>query len=109
MSTNVTQNHTGGVRPRLQAAQQKLMEKTKLSRKMTTDREAILFSGMRANQRLPHPIYIAEGNGARITDIDGNEYIDTCMGFGVHVLGHNHADIAAAIKRIADRGCHLSA
>lgn len=107
MSTNVTQNEAGGVRPRLQAAQQKLMDKTKLSRKMTTDREAIVFSGMRANQRLPHPIYIAEGNGARITDIDGNEYIDTCMGFGVHVLGHNHPDIAAAIKRIAGRGWHF--
>ena len=57
---------------------------------MTGDRESILFSGMRANLYLPHPIYIDSGEGATITDIDGNTYIDTCMGFGVCVLGHRH-------------------
>ena len=36
---------------------------------------------------MPHPVYVVEGEGARVVDVDGNEYIDLSMGFGCHVLG----------------------
>lgn len=36
----------------------------------------------------PYPKYVASGKGSHITDVDGNEYIDYCMGYGPLLLGH---------------------
>jgi glutamate-1-semialdehyde 2,1-aminomutase len=97
----------GSLHPHWDAAKAEMMAKTKKCQAMTDDREAILFSGMRANLNLPHPIYISHGEGAHVTDVDGNEYIDTCMGFGACVLGHQHPSIKQAIHRISDTGWHF--
>ena len=93
--------------PRLAAAKAEMMAKTKKCRAMTEDRESILFSGMRANLSMPHPIFIASGEGAHIRDIDGNDYIDTVMGFGACVLGHRHPEVAEAIGRVSGSGWHF--
>ena len=53
---------------------------------------------------MPHPVYIAEGSGSRVVDVDGNEYIDLSMGFGCHVLGHAHPEITAAVSKAAALG-----
>lgn len=53
---------------------------------------------------MPYPAYIAEGSGSRVTDVDGNEYIDLTMGFGSHVLGHAHPEIVTAVKEAVSRG-----
>jgi glutamate-1-semialdehyde 2,1-aminomutase len=98
---------TPAAQPRLDAAKAAMAAKTKRSRAMTEDRETILFSGMRANLLMPHPVFIAGGEGPYIDDIDGNRYIDTVMGFGVCVLGHRHPDIAAAIQRVSQKGWHF--
>ena len=36
----------------------------------------------------PNPLFISEGHGSRITDVDGNEYIDLCMAYGPLLTGH---------------------
>jgi len=36
-----------------------------------------------------YPIICTKSKGARIWDIDGNEYIDITMGFGANYLGHS--------------------
>src|SRR5262245_30512023 len=94
-------------RSRFKQATNDMLAKTKKCHAMTSDREGILFSGMRANLYLPHPIYIESGEGATVTDIDGNTYIDTCMGFGVCVLGHRNPEVAAAVSRISQSGWHF--
>ena len=53
---------------------------------------------------MPHPVYIAEGSGSKVVDVDGNEYIDLTMGFGCHVLGHAHPEIVAAVNEAVSRG-----
>ena len=53
---------------------------------------------------MPYPVYIAEGSGSKVTDVDGNEYIDLTMGFGSHVLGHAHPEIVAAVQEGVSRG-----
>ena len=53
---------------------------------------------------MPYPVYIAEGSGAKVVDVDGNEYIDLTMGFGSHVLGHAHPAIVAAVREAVSRG-----
>jgi acetylornithine/LysW-gamma-L-lysine aminotransferase len=45
-----------------------------------------------------HPIAFARGEGARLWDLDGREYIDCMAGHGVANLGHAHPKIVAAIS-----------
>ena len=53
---------------------------------------------------MPHPVYIREAKGSRVTDVDGNEYIDLTMGFGPHILGHAPDVVTHALKGAVDRG-----
>ncbi|MEO7000910.1 MAG: aminotransferase class III-fold pyridoxal phosphate-dependent enzyme, partial [Ktedonobacterales bacterium] len=45
-----------------------------------------------------HPVYPAAGSGARLTDVDGNTYLDFAGGIGVMNIGHSHPDVVAAIQ-----------
>ena len=50
----------------------------------------------------PYPVYISRSGGAKIVDVDGNEYIDTLMGAGVNIIGHNPKPILDSIRRQLD-------
>lgn len=85
-------------------ARAELEAKTPASRAIASDRSEILNSGLAANLEMPHAIFIERGDGSRVFDADGNAYIDTSVGFGLHMLGHNHPLIADAIKTRTDKG-----
>jgi len=44
------------------------------------------------------PRFMARANGARLWDVDGNEYIDFIGSWGPMLLGHRHPEILAAIE-----------
>ena len=47
--------------------------------------------------------------GARLWDVDGNEYIDYCLGYGPLLFGHNPPDIIdAVVEQVTTRGYHFS-
>jgi glutamate-1-semialdehyde 2,1-aminomutase len=39
----------------------------------------------------PYPVFMAEANGALLTDVDGNEYVDFCLGDTGAMTGHSPA------------------
>jgi aminotransferase MxcL len=43
------------------------------------------------------PVYLQSGEGAEVTDVDGNRYIDYICGLGANALGHNHPAVVKAI------------
>lgn len=43
------------------------------------------------------PVYLQSGQGAEVTDVDGNRYIDYICGLGANALGHNHPAVVKAI------------
>src|SRR3954451_16990371 len=45
------------------------------------------------------PVYVAGARGARITDIDGHEYVDFCLGDTGAMAGHSPAPVVAAGPR----------
>lgn len=51
------------------------------------------------NRAVPPEIAFARGEGARIWDVDGNEYIDYHAAFAPHFLGHNDAYVTEAVIR----------
>lgn len=52
-------------------------------------------------------IAIAHAEGALLTDVDGNTYIDWAGGIGALNVGHSAGEVTAAIKEQADRYLHL--
>lgn len=54
------------------------------------------------------PLFATEGKGARIRDVDGNEYIDYVCSLGAITLGHGDPDVRAAIVNQLDSGTLFS-
>ena len=50
--------------------------------------------------------YIAKARGARLTDVEGREYIDFGGGIAVMNVGHSHPRVVSAIQRQAERFTH---
>lgn len=50
------------------------------------------------------PLFIREGKGSHITDVDGNDYIDYIGSWGPLILGHCHPEVIAAIEETLHRG-----
>jgi glutamate-1-semialdehyde 2,1-aminomutase len=88
----------------------------------STQRSAALFS--QAQQVMPGgvsspvrafravggtPRFIARGEGARIVDVDGNEYIDYVLSWGAVALGHAHPEVVEAVSAQAARGTSFGA
>jgi 4-aminobutyrate aminotransferase/(S)-3-amino-2-methylpropionate transaminase len=53
-----------------------------------------------------HPIIVDRAEGARLWDVDGNEYIDFVGGIGVLNVGHNHPRVVQAVKDQLDHVSH---
>lgn len=54
------------------------------------------------------PVVLDHGDGVKVTDIDGNEYLDMFAGIAVNCLGHNHPRIVKAIQEQAEKLIHIS-
>ena len=54
------------------------------------------------------PVTFVRGQGVRLWDADGREYIDLLSGIGVAALGHGHAGLAQAIAEQAQTLIHTS-
>ena len=50
------------------------------------------------------PPCVEQAEGARFTDIDGNEYIDCHMAYSAAILGHNPPSVVAAVQQTLGRG-----
>src|ERR1700676_3474614 len=62
--------------------------------------------GVASNYRAydPYPIFDSEGRGSKLTDIDGNEYLDHNLCFGTLMRGHGHPHVVKAILTFVHRG-----
>jgi amino acid adenylation domain-containing protein/non-ribosomal peptide synthase protein (TIGR01720 family) len=58
-------------------------------------------------KELVYPVVAQRSMGSRIWDLDGNEYVDMTMGFGVHLFGHSPACVTQALQRQIQEGFAL--
>ncbi|HEY7610642.1 MAG TPA: aspartate aminotransferase family protein [Alphaproteobacteria bacterium] len=56
----------------------------------------------------PFPLCIARGDGARLWDVDGHEYLDFLGEFSAGIFGHSHPAIRTAVERALAGGINLS-
>ena len=77
---------------------------TSESAKLFARANAVSPGGVQGEGRgaTPYPLFMTRAQGSRITDVDGNEYIDFHASFGAILLGHNDPRVRAATIRAMD-------
>jgi amino acid adenylation domain-containing protein len=71
---------------------------TQLHRKDLADPRAV--AGFRQIwKEIVYPIVATRSAGSKIWDVDGNEYVDLTLGFGINLFGHSPAFVTEAIQR----------
>lgn len=55
------------------------------------------------------PLFIERGDGSRLWDADGNEFIDFCCSWGPLILGHNHPKIRENVTETLGKGLSFGA
>jgi glutamate-1-semialdehyde 2,1-aminomutase len=91
--------------------QARLVERTRRSGEYFARASRVMPGGVPSQfqKNDPWPVFVERGEGARVWDVDGNEYVDFHNGFGVMCVGHANPVIAAAVKARMDDGTHFAA
>ena len=100
-----------GLNSLIQAERQRFAELHPNSRGLFEQAQRNLLAGVPMSwmSRWPggHPIFAVEAAGARITDADGNSYVDLCLGDTGAMAGHAPAATAAAVAERYAKGATL--
>ncbi len=64
-------------------------------------------SNIRVHAHDPFPILFERGEGSKVWDVDGNQYVDLLTSYGALVLGHSHPSIIRAVYEQVQRGSML--
>ena len=56
-----------------------------------------------------NPLFIREGKGSKIYDVDGNEYIDYVCSWGPLIVGHAHPEVIASVAEVLSHGTSFGA
>lgn len=101
---------TGRVSALTQAEEERFHTARPRSRRLWTEAREVLPRGVPSSfqDAAPHPIFAERGQGSRVWDVDGHEYIDFHNGFGVMVVGHAHPKIVEAVAGQIRRGSHFA-
>ncbi len=73
-------------------------------RSVLADKSSIGFNFTPETKEMCYPIAVDRSQGAKLWDIDENEYVDILMGLGTHLCGHNPPFLHEAILQQLDRG-----
>ena len=89
-------------------------DKRELSRRAFQQAQQVTPGGVNSAARAfgavgGHPIFIQHAEGAWLTDIDGNRYIDYIGSWGPMILGHQHPKVKQAIQNALEHGTSYGA
>jgi glutamate-1-semialdehyde 2,1-aminomutase len=83
------------------------MDRYKKSAELLARSRKVLAGGVSSEFRKynhPHALFYTHGQGSRIYDADGNEYVDFTLSQGPLILGHSHPDVLHAIQEYSSAG-----
>src|ERR671915_1998508 len=93
------------------AAQEKqFMDRQPRSRALLERAAGSLAGGVTSSWQISRPqaVWLSHGQGSRVWDADGNEYVDLHGGYGVMAVGHAHPAVVAAVRDRVARGTHFA-
>ena len=90
--------------------EQVFMERSPVGAEYADRAETTLPGGVTSSWQIsrPRPIWIEEGTGSKVRDVDGNEFIDFHGGYGAMLAGHAHPAVVAAVTERVARGTHFA-
>ncbi len=100
-------------RERLDAFVARYLARTPKSKRYTQDNRGHMadprvVTGFRPlTKEIVYQIVVERSKGARVWDIDGNEYVDALNGFGTSLFGWQPDFVNEAVKRQIDSGCEI--
>ena len=56
-----------------------------------------------------NPLFIKKAKGSKITDVDGNEYIDLVLSYGPMIIGHRHRKVQRGVAKALRNGYSFGA
>lgn len=77
------------------------------SRELYERAQNVLAGGVSSEFRkysYPHPLFYERGEGSRLWDVDGNEYLDFTLSQGPLILGHSHPEVLQAVEEASQKG-----
>jgi len=97
----------------LDALVERFNRRTRESKRMTQAYRSVLAdtrvsAGFRQMwKELVYPVVASHAEGSKVWDVDGNEYVDVIMGFGVNLLGHTPPFVREALEEQLAKGIHI--
>src|ERR687898_2337722 len=90
--------------------ERRFKERQPRSRALLEGARAVLAGGATSSWQIARPqmIWVSHGEGSKIYDADGSEYVDLHGGYGVGAVGHGHPRIVEALGRRTPRGTHFA-
>jgi len=84
------------------------VSKTPKSQQLYQKAEKILPAGVSYFLRYiePYPFYTAKAKGSKLTDVDGNQYIDFWLGHTALILGHSPPEVMKEVRMQIEKGTH---
>jgi glutamate-1-semialdehyde 2,1-aminomutase len=78
------------------------------SRELFKQAQSVLVAGVPMNWMIrwagSFPIFVEEGHGARVVDVDGHEYLDLCLGDTGSMFGHSPKAVVDAVRAQVGKG-----
>ncbi|WP_413809880.1 aspartate aminotransferase family protein [Streptomyces sp. OE57] len=93
----------------IEASEKRLVDRMRRSFELREAARATLAGGVASSWQDAEPgaIWIERGEGGRVRDADGTEYVDLHGGFGANLAGHAHPAIVGAVERRVRLGTHF--
>ena len=92
------------------AQEQRFLDRQPRSRELLERAAGSLAGGVTSSWQISRPqaVWISHGQGSRVWDADGNEYVDLHGGYGVMAVGHAHPAVVRAVSERVARGTHFA-
>jgi glutamate-1-semialdehyde 2,1-aminomutase len=90
--------------------ERRFKERQPRSKALIGEARGVLAGGATSSWQIARPqmIWVSHGEGSKIYDADGGEYVDLHGGYGVGAVGHGHPKIVEALTRRVPRGTHFA-
>jgi glutamate-1-semialdehyde 2,1-aminomutase len=90
--------------------EQLFLERQPRSRAMIERARRSLAGGVTSSWQISRPqaVWLSHGQGSKVYDVDGTEYVDMHGGYGVSAAGHAHPAIVRAVSERVARGTHFA-
>lgn len=94
----------------IEEEEQRFLERSPRGAEYAARANTFLPGGVTSSWQIsrPRPIWIEQGRGSKVWDVDGNEYIDYHGGYGAMLAGHAHPAVVAAVQERVARGTHFA-